>query len=123
MARRLRLWANVLDVCLAVGLECGMDAEQELPGMPEKRAPRPGSMGWAKAEWHRFRTLSAIHGGLTQPSMAAMALGVSRQRVHQLVQEDLLTVHYIFGKPYIACNELADFRLLERDTQTRYAMA
>ena len=55
--------------------------------MPPASTPREGSTAWKLAEFKRFRKLSLQEGGLTQPFVASLLLGVSRQRVHQLIEE------------------------------------
>jgi hypothetical protein len=95
--------------------------ESELPLNDERKAPRKGSLAWTLGEVKRFRELSRQHEGLTTPSFAAVALGVSRQRISQLMQTGHLPFVEILGRPYIKCDELETFAALERTSQTRYA--
>jgi hypothetical protein len=98
-----------------------MAEEIELPGMPEPTLPRRGSIAWAGREWRRFRQLSKLHEGLTSASFAAEALGVSRQRVHQLIQDGRLRTYSIFDRTFLACDDIAEFAKLDRDSAFRYS--
>ncbi len=95
--------------------------DRELPLNDERRAPRKGSIAWTLSEVRRFRDLSREHGGLTSPNFAAIALGVSRSRVSQLMQAGRLPHVEVLGRPYVLCDELEAFASIERTTQTRYA--
>src|SRR5262245_40335122 len=87
----------------------------ELPGMPPAApAPRPGTLEAHKAEWRRFFKLVKQHEGLCLPIAAMAALGVSKQRVHQLMDEGRLVNYTVFGKRYIACDQLLAFADLDR---------
>jgi hypothetical protein len=68
--------------------------------------PEVGSPEWKSAEWDRYRRLSIKHDGLTTPFWAALALGVTRQRVHQLKQAGVLSTVEIMGKCLIPCDKL-----------------
>jgi DNA-binding XRE family transcriptional regulator len=97
--------------------------ERELPGMPAPTVPRKGSLAHTRAQFHLFRDLSRKHHGLTQVSVAAVAIGVSRQRVYQLIEEGRLPTFDILGKIYLPCDEVEAFAAVERDTCTRYGLA
>ncbi len=98
-----------------------MPNDPELPGMPSAKVPQVGSPAWTVAEWKRFRRLSKEHDGLTSPAMAAVAIGISRQRVHQIIQEGHLRTFTILGKPFLSCDEVHAFGKLDRDEAFRYA--
>jgi hypothetical protein len=102
-----------------------MNKENELPGMPAPTAPklRKGSRAWISSEMSRFKQLSAEHHGLTQPAMAALALGLSRQRVCQLMGAGHLRSFEIMGKPFVSCTDIEAFAKLERDSGFRYEAA
>ena len=87
--------------------------EPTLPGMPEPKSPKPGSLGALKLEWIRFRKLANEHEGLIQPAVAAVVLGVSRARVHQLMAHGQLEVFELFGKPYISALSVDERRNCE----------
>ena len=96
----------------------------ELPLNDERRAPgRVGSRAWYKAEWKRFRELAAQHEGLTQPPFAAIALGVHRSRIYQLMDAGHVPSFEIMGKRFVSCKEIERFAKLERTSGTRYATA
>jgi hypothetical protein len=88
--------------------------DTELPLNDERKAPRKGSIAWTINEVRRFRQLSAKHGGLTSPHFCSVALGVSRQRVHQLMQGGRLPFVEILGRPYVACDHLEAFAAVDR---------
>lgn len=102
-----------------------MNQENELPGMPAPSAPklRKGSRAWIGAEMSRFRSLSVEHDGLTQPFMAALVLGVSKQRVSQLMGAGHLRSFEVMGKSFLSCRDIEQFAKLERDTGFRYQAA
>ncbi len=97
---------------------------EELPlNDTRKPAPKVGSVAWTVAEWKRFHALSKEHGGLTNPAFAAVAIGVSRQRVHQLINTGHLRSFEVLGKPYVCCNDVEEFAKLERSNTYRYGTA
>ena len=68
------------------------------------------------AEFERFRLVSELEGGLIAKAQAALVLGVSKQRVSDLVEEKRLRQHDFFGKEFISCKDLESFRKIERKT-------
>ncbi len=90
--------------------------ESELPLNDERIIPRKGSKAWVASEIQRFRDLSAKHDGLTSPWFARVAMGVSKQRVYQLMEAGRLPFYEILGKPFIACDVLERFAKIERRT-------
>jgi hypothetical protein len=94
----------------------------ELP-LNDARRPEPskGSVAWTVREWRKFRQLSSKHGGLTSTTLAAIAIGISRQRVWQLVNSGHLRMFEIMGKQYLACDDVEEFAKLERSSGFRYA--
>jgi hypothetical protein len=94
--------------------------ETELPGMPEPIAAKPGSNAWKVVEFRRFQALSAEEGGLTSPRIAAFVLGVSSQRIHQLLDAGHLRGFKVMGKNYVSCDGLLAFRKLARSSGYRY---
>ncbi len=93
----------------------------ELPLNDARREPVEGSPAWKLTEVKRFKRLSQKHEGLTTPWFAQIALGVSRQRVHQLISEGRLPVYDILGKKLIPCDALEEFAALERSSGFRYS--
>lgn len=91
--------------------------------MPPPDYPRSGSKAWKVAEFRRFRRLAEKEGGLCQPIFAALLLGVSRQRVHQLIENGHLRAHNVMGKNFVSCDGLQAFLQLERDSSFRYEVA
>jgi hypothetical protein len=86
----------------------------ELPLDDERLEPRKGSNAWVAAELKRFRDLCKEHEGLTSPFFAKIALGVSKQRVHELMKNGKLPSFEILGKTFIACDVLESFCKVER---------
>lgn len=84
--------------------------EPQLPGMPEPKAPKAGTLAALKHEWTLFRKLTIEHEGLIQPFVAAVVLGVSRARVHQLMAHGQLEVFELFGKPYLSARSVDERR-------------
>jgi hypothetical protein len=99
-----------------------MKSSPELPGMPAPSAskPRKGSVAWVKAEWKKFSELAAEHRGLTQPAMAAMALGLSKARVNQLMDSGHLRSFEVMGKRFVSCADVEAFQQLDRHAGFRY---
>lgn len=89
--------------------------------MPVSKPPRKYSERWNRSEMERFKKLSREHNGLTPPAFAALILGVSRQRVHQLMTIGRLTSHDIHGRVWLAVDEVEMFATLERSSGFRYA--
>jgi len=98
------------------------ESQREFAGMPKPTEvkPRKGSAAWVKQEWNRFRELAAEHDGLTNPTMAALALGLSKTRVMQLMDQGKLHWFEVMGKRFISCRDIEEFAKLERDTTFRY---
>lgn len=80
--------------------------ERELPGMPEPKAPKPGSMAAIKHELRLYKTLVAEEGGLVPPSVGADVLGVGRSCVDDLTKRGKLSLFVVFGRPYLSLREL-----------------
>jgi excisionase family DNA binding protein len=86
-----------------------------------RRQPVEGSPAWKHAEVKRFKRLSLKHQGLTTTWFVQIALGVSKQRVYQLIDEGRLPVYNILGKKLIPCDALEEFAALQRSCGFRYA--
>jgi hypothetical protein len=93
---------------------------EELPGMPAATAPAVGSREWRRSEWKRFQKLAAQHDGLTYPIVACALLGVSRQRVYQLMDTGRLVWYEVLGHKMLACDQLEAFASLDRRPGFRY---
>jgi hypothetical protein len=61
-----------------------------------------------------FARLTKLHGGLVPQSTVATILGVSRQRVHQLVQEGTFNHWTFYGMKWLSQQEVASFAKLNR---------
>jgi hypothetical protein len=91
--------------------------------MPPPSPPRKGSIAHTRDQFRLFRDLARKHHGLMQCSVAAVAIGVSRQRVYQLIDQGRLPTFEILGKIYLPCDEVEAFAAVERDAGTRYGLA
>jgi hypothetical protein len=88
-----------------------------LPGMPAsvpRPDPRKGTKAWKEMELQRFYALARQHGGLTTGFFVGVALGVSKQRVYQLVEAGKLQTYEVLGKKLFACDEIEEFAAIER---------
>jgi len=61
-----------------------------------------------------FLDASAEHGGLVPPSMLVRSLGVSKQRIHQLMDAGRLVTVTVDGKRYVTACSLELFLTEER---------
>ena len=58
--------------------------------------------------------IGKLHGGLVPVSAVATVLGVSRQRVHQLVEEGTFSHWTFYGMKWLSQNEVVEFAKLNR---------
>ena len=65
-------------------------------------------------EFKRFQRVSKLVGGLVPQTQAAVILGLSKQRVNDLVNAGRLREHDFFGKDFIAGKDIAEFKQLRR---------
>ena len=66
-----------------------------------------------RGAWDQVREMHALSsevGGLIPPSVAAVLLEVSRQRVHQFMTEGRFTIHQFLGEKYLELRQVHDFR-------------
>ncbi len=61
-----------------------------------------------------FVRLTKLHGGLVPQSAVGTILGVSRQRVHQLVQEGTFSHWTFYGMKWLSQKEVVSFAKLNR---------
>jgi len=61
-----------------------------------------------------FVRLTNLHGGLLPQSAVATVLGVSRQRVHQLVEEGTFSHWTFYGMKWLSQKEVVSFAKLNR---------
>ena len=65
-------------------------------------------------DMREFKRIAKLQGGLVPQSVAATALGVSRQRIHQLVTEGTLSHWTFYGMKWLSENEVVSFAKLHR---------
>lgn len=65
-------------------------------------------------QFQAFRKASAEHGSLLPQNFAAELLGVSRQRIHQLIEEGKLQVVCVHTSRFITEGSLVDLAKSER---------
>jgi hypothetical protein len=73
----------------------------------------PGNI---QEEFGRFQHVSKFVGGLIPQAQAARVLGLTKQRVNDLVQAGRLREHDFFGKNFIAGSDIVAFQKLRRRT-------
>lgn len=66
------------------------------------------------ADVREFAKLTKFHGGLVPMSAVATILGVSRQRVHQLVDEGTFQHWTFYGMKWLSQEEVVSFAKLNR---------
>jgi hypothetical protein len=66
------------------------------------------------ADMREFAKLSQLHGGLLPQSSVATVLGVTRQRVHQLVEEGTFSHWTFYGMKWLSQEEVFSFARLNR---------
>ena len=85
-----------------------MQAESE--SKPQKVTGIRGML----ADVQEFTKLTKLHGGLVPMSAVATILGVSRQRVHQLVDEGTFKHWTFYGMKWLSQEEVVSFAKLNR---------
>jgi hypothetical protein len=71
----------------------------------------PGNI---REEFARFQMVAKHVGGLVPQAQAARILGLSKQRINDLVAGGRLREHDFFGKNFIACADIEKFQGQER---------
>ncbi|MBU6400302.1 MAG: hypothetical protein KGS61_08285 [Verrucomicrobia bacterium] len=61
-----------------------------------------------------FTRISKLHDGLIPQTVAAAILGVSRQRIHQLVKEGTFSYWGFYGQKWLSQKEIISFARLHR---------
>ena len=79
----------------------------------DKEAKSTGIRGML-ADIREFTKLTKLHGGLVPMSVVATILGVSRQRVHQLVDEGTFKHWTFYGMKWLSPEEVVSFAKLNR---------
>jgi hypothetical protein len=64
----------------------------------------------SRNEFYRFQQVSKFVGGLVPQAQAALVLGLSKQRINDLVAGGRLREHDFFGKNFIACSDIVKFQ-------------
>jgi len=78
------------------------------------RIERPTTKRGVLDDVKEFVRLTKLHGGMLPISMVAVFLGVSRQRVHQLVDEGTFSVFEFYGMKWLLEKEVVPFAQLNR---------
>jgi hypothetical protein len=78
------------------------------------RIERPKTKKGVLGDVREFMRLTKLHGGMLPISACAIVLGVSRQRVHQLVDEGTFSVHEFYGMKWLLEKEVVPFARLNR---------
>jgi hypothetical protein len=97
----------------------GQIAEQELPGMPPKgKRSSPAQKLQREIEEYTW-AMRGETGPLIAQAVAAQLLGVSKQRVFQLVEAGRLGRWEFFNAPFVSLPEVVRFKSLQRPTGVR----
>lgn len=78
------------------------------------RIERPTTKKGVLDDVKEFMRLTKHHGGMLPVSACAIVLGVSRQRVHQLVDEGTFSVYEFYGMKWLLEKEVVPFARLNR---------
>jgi len=70
----------------------------------------------------RYVDATLQHGPLATPAMCAAAIGISRQRIHQLIEQDRIAVVELDGNRYIPTPEFERFLCEERKSGVHLAV-
>lgn len=101
---------EVLDLCILPR----MSGAQIHPGLSKKRASeRRGALAILD-QVREFKRISELKGGLVPQAVAGTVLGVSRQRIHQLISEGTFSVWQFYGMNWLSQDEVVSFAKLER---------
>jgi hypothetical protein len=65
-------------------------------------------------DWREFSRISKLHGGLVPVSVVPTILGITRQRVHQLVEEGTFSHWTFYGKKWLSQEDVVSFAKLKR---------
>lgn len=65
-------------------------------------------------EFRRYQQVARFSGGLLPQATAATVLGLSKQRINDLVADGRLREHEFFGKNFIACSDIEAFKRKDR---------
>jgi len=83
-------------------------------GIPRAKARLSKGISGLVADTREYFRLSKLNGGLVPLSMVANILGVSRQRVHQLVDEGTFSHWTFYGMKWLSQEEVISFAKLNR---------
>ena len=91
-----------------------MTDAQVHPGLVKKKAPaRRGALAVLE-QFREFKRISEQRGGLVPQAVAGTVLGVSRQRIHQLISEGTFSVWEFYGMNWLSQEEVVSFGKLKR---------
>jgi hypothetical protein len=82
--------------------------------VPAAKAAKSTGIRGMLDDVREFAKLTKLHGGLVPMSAVATILGVSRQRVHQLVDEGTFTHWTFYGMKWLSQEEVISFAKLNR---------
>lgn len=87
----------------------------ELQLNDERRVLQRNSKAWRKQEWERYRSALWEFNGLVPAWLAAIQLGVSRQRVHAMFEQGVLERLEFFGHPFAKGEEIDALVAMEKE--------
>jgi hypothetical protein len=96
--------------------------EQELPGLKvARRAPTAEQK--LRLEIEEYQRAQQQDGPLISQTVAARIVGLSRQRVSQLLEAGRLRRWDFFDQPYVSLPEIQNFKTLDRPIGRRISYA
>ncbi len=98
-------------------------ADQELPGMPPKGKKLTSAQKLERDIEEYTRAMVGETGPLIAQTVAAQVLGMSRQRVFQLVESGRLSRWEFFNAPYVSLPEVVRFKAIPRPHGSRIMAA
>jgi hypothetical protein len=78
------------------------------------RIERPTTKRGVLDDVREYVRLTKLHGGMLPISAVAVVLGLSRQRVHQLIDEGTFSVFEFYGMKWLLAKEVIPFSKLNR---------
>jgi hypothetical protein len=88
----------------------------ELPLNDERKlAPKRGSKEWRQAEIKRYMDAARKYDFVFPPYLAAVQLGVSRQRVYQLFDTGVLERLEFFGHSFVRGDEIDALNAMQKE--------
>lgn len=90
--------------------------ETELALNDERAAqPKRGSKAWRRLEWDRYMDASFKFDGLMPVWLAVVRLGVSRQRVHEMMNLGILERMEFYDRVFVRGDEIEALLAMDKE--------